>query len=270
MINLRPNKRNKQGFTLVELSIVMVIVGLLIGGVLMAQSLIESSQINAQAQQIQQFDAGVMSFKSKYKYLPGDAPAFGGDGNNAIEGLNSKTGWGGNVTVHLGEVSNFWAQLFPGKYAPGTYTTGGTQVIDTVIIIGANKTSPVPKIGRKNSAIIATTHGSGGVSSANNTDNYYTIVNLDNSWTDGFYRFANSVNGNRAYKAIELQALDKKIDDGLANSGYVLSGSWVTGWGAPALTPYNNCSSGSGYLINNNTYQCSPFIRIGGGAGNPL
>ena len=72
------------GFTLIELSIVLVIIGLLIGGILVGQSLIQSAAINATVSQIQQFDASTMAFKSKYKYLPGDAPAFGGDGAMAL------------------------------------------------------------------------------------------------------------------------------------------------------------------------------------------
>ena len=75
----------KKGFTLVELSIVLVIIGLLIGGILVAQSMIGASKIVAVAAQIQQFDAGVMSFKTKYNALPSDAKGFGGDADGIID-----------------------------------------------------------------------------------------------------------------------------------------------------------------------------------------
>lgn len=58
-------RRFKKGFTLVELAIVLVIIGLLIGGILVAQSMIGTSKITAAISQIQQFDAGVESFKTK-------------------------------------------------------------------------------------------------------------------------------------------------------------------------------------------------------------
>ena len=46
----------KSGFTLVELSIVLVIIGLLIGGILVGQSLIESAKMNSFVRQVQQID----------------------------------------------------------------------------------------------------------------------------------------------------------------------------------------------------------------------
>src|SRR5476649_2583779 len=76
--------KSHSGFTLVELSIVLVIIGLLIGGILVAQSMIGTSRIVAVAAQIQQFDAGVESFKAKYNALPGDAQQFGGNGDGLV------------------------------------------------------------------------------------------------------------------------------------------------------------------------------------------
>ena len=96
----------RRGFTLVELSIVLVIIGLLVGGILVGQSLISSAKISSQIQQIAHFDAGVGAFKAKYKFLPGDAPGFGGNGNNSISG---------NVcseSVHEGEQVNVWSIYF--------------------------------------------------------------------------------------------------------------------------------------------------------------
>jgi prepilin-type N-terminal cleavage/methylation domain-containing protein len=66
-----------RGFTLVELSIVLVIIGLLIGGILVGQSLIESAKMQSFVRQMAQYDALTASFKSKYKQLPGDSSVFG-------------------------------------------------------------------------------------------------------------------------------------------------------------------------------------------------
>ena len=74
----------KKGFTLVELSIVLVIIGLLIGGILVGQSLIESAKTTATLQQLSQFDIAVSNFSTKYKQLPGDSKFHGGDGDQAI------------------------------------------------------------------------------------------------------------------------------------------------------------------------------------------
>ena len=70
------------GFTLIEVSIVLVIIGLLAGGVLVGRDLIEAAKIRQQITQIEQFKAAVNTFRAKYNALPGDllftqATAFG-------------------------------------------------------------------------------------------------------------------------------------------------------------------------------------------------
>ena len=63
----------KKGFTLVELAIVLVIIGLLIGGILAAQSMIQTARLQAQIRQINEFDIAVSNFVTKYNSIPGDS-----------------------------------------------------------------------------------------------------------------------------------------------------------------------------------------------------
>src|SRR4051812_29331815 len=92
--------RNIQGFTLVELSIVLVIIGLIVGAILVGRDLIHASELRSQISQIEKFDTAVHAFQLKYGGIPGDLPAasasaFGfaarsgavghGDGNGIIE-----------------------------------------------------------------------------------------------------------------------------------------------------------------------------------------
>ena len=72
----------KCGFTLVELSIVLVIVGLLIGGILVGQSLIESANMQRAIRDLNQYSAAMNSFTTKFKQLPGDSGLFTPGGNN--------------------------------------------------------------------------------------------------------------------------------------------------------------------------------------------
>lgn len=64
-----------KAFTLVELSIVIVIIGLLVGGVLTRQELIYQAKIRAQIKQLDSYDADGLTFKSKYGFIPGDVPS---------------------------------------------------------------------------------------------------------------------------------------------------------------------------------------------------
>ena len=62
----------QSGFTLVELSIVLVIIGLIIGGILKGQELIGNAQIKNVASQAQSYQAATAAFRDKYGALPGD------------------------------------------------------------------------------------------------------------------------------------------------------------------------------------------------------
>ena len=62
----------RSGFSLVELSIVLVILGLLTGGILAGQNLIRAAELRSVTTQFQNYHAAVMTFRDKYFALPGD------------------------------------------------------------------------------------------------------------------------------------------------------------------------------------------------------
>lgn len=130
------------GFTLIEMSIVLVVIALLIGGILAGRSLIDSAAVSAQISQINKYQSAVRMFEGKFNYLPGDIPdpyatnsgfqARGsyngeGDGSGLLEGncANTATGNSG-VQDGCGELPVFWQDL----------STAG--LIDTNIKTGTN------------------------------------------------------------------------------------------------------------------------------------
>lgn len=63
---------SQKGFTLVEIAIVLVIIGLLLGGVLKGQEMIANAKIKATQSEIQQWTAAVYTYQDKVGRLPGD------------------------------------------------------------------------------------------------------------------------------------------------------------------------------------------------------
>ncbi len=66
--------RNRQsyGFTLIEISIVLVVIGLVTSGILVGRNLIRASEIRATVSQVEQMRTAVTTFRIKYNGLPGD------------------------------------------------------------------------------------------------------------------------------------------------------------------------------------------------------
>ena len=64
--------RPQFGFTLVELAIVLMIIGLLIGGILRGQELVTNARVNSTIQQVKAYEGATVTFHDSYQSLPGD------------------------------------------------------------------------------------------------------------------------------------------------------------------------------------------------------
>ena len=64
--------QQKSGFTLAELAIVITIIGILIGGVLKGQQLIEQARLAATISQVNNYHSAFSIFRTTYNELPGD------------------------------------------------------------------------------------------------------------------------------------------------------------------------------------------------------
>ena len=97
---VRASRTIDKGFSLVELSIVLVILGLLIGGILTGQSLIRAAELRSVTTQYQGYVTAVNTFRDKYFALPGDMP-------NAID-FHSPSTWSGKSLQKEGKVCSWW------------------------------------------------------------------------------------------------------------------------------------------------------------------
>lgn len=79
----------QRGFTLVEIAIVLIIIGLLLGGILSSQSIISSTKAKDAVAIVDDLRAATTYFKQRYGYLPGDLP---NPGNYVTAGLLQGTG----------------------------------------------------------------------------------------------------------------------------------------------------------------------------------
>jgi prepilin-type N-terminal cleavage/methylation domain-containing protein len=115
-------KYNKQrGFTLVEIAIVLVIIGLLLGGILKGQELINSARVRNLADMNSGIQAAYYGFIDRYRQVPGDWTAAAA--TTAI-GVTVNTGGNGNGQIDIGnwtEAGAVWEQLSKAGFIQGSY-----------------------------------------------------------------------------------------------------------------------------------------------------
>jgi prepilin-type N-terminal cleavage/methylation domain-containing protein len=114
----RAGRKAQSGFTLVEIAIVLVIIGLLLGGVLKGQELIENGRVKNAANDMNGIVAAYNSYLDRYRKVPGD------DGPTAT--LTARgTSWagitGGNKQWHLSTINAAKPSRGGGRRAPAFF-----------------------------------------------------------------------------------------------------------------------------------------------------
>jgi prepilin-type N-terminal cleavage/methylation domain-containing protein len=129
--------QRQSGFTLIEIAIVLVIIGLLLGGILKGQELINSSRVKNLATDFRNVPLFIYGYQDKFKALPGDDPAAVShvngtlattpanlQGNGVIDG-----NW--NSTTATDESFLFWQHVRLAGLAPGSTTTTAPDYLPT-------------------------------------------------------------------------------------------------------------------------------------------
>lgn len=240
------HNKYSHGFTLIELSIVIVIIGLLAGGVLIGKDLIQAAIIRQQITQYENFNTAVNTFKSKYNAYPGDmlpddaaafgfAPRSGSDGSGDNDGIVE--GCVPYEAYQIGcESVLFWRDLSEAQLIPDSLHTATDST--PIIPAGTNDEFlyfPRAKLGYNKLILIGTN---------NQGQEWYVMLR-------GLYYEPPFGGFNWASSPAVAYTIDSKIDDGLPLSGIFI----IATPGTPPDNFFGTVVQGPGYCVDNDVYN---------------
>jgi prepilin-type N-terminal cleavage/methylation domain-containing protein len=268
------------GFSLIELAIVLVILGLLVGGIMSGQSLIRAAEIHSVITQYQNFGSSIDIFRDKYDEIPGDmanatslwGAADGGDGlgtdchsvssvgtetcngnGDGYPGSEPTTANGGGVNAN-GERFRFWQHLANAGLIEGKFT-GRTDSTSDVWAVVRGKNVPPAKIG----------NAFWTVASISPNDAFWYNTLLNDTHAEYFPSFRDKIqfdirSGPSSFvlNTEEIYSLDSKTDDGKPGYGKIIA-TKRTGSFSPNCTTSDSAATAA-YDLSNKTSRCMFFM----------
>ncbi|MEZ5813233.1 MAG: prepilin-type N-terminal cleavage/methylation domain-containing protein [Alphaproteobacteria bacterium] len=220
-------RHDQQGFTLVELAVVMIIIGLLIGGILKGQELIVNARVTATASQMESMSAAVNGFRDAYSSIPGDMST----AQNRLPNCAAATfcfNGGGDSQIGLGvgaaaadpaagngaqEASNFFIHLARGEFLTGV--SGAAAAMAPGVTHPVTPAGGVFNVGDRTGP---TASSAGFVASNNGVELTGTM------WLTLVSAPATVVATNNGLLTAQQAArIDRKLDDGAPDTGSVIA-----------------------------------------------
>lgn len=239
----------RNGFTLVELAIVMTIVGLLIGGVLKGQELLENSRMGTLASQLKSYEGAITTFRDIYKGIPGDHNNATNVLKGCIAGNNCANG-DGNGIVGTGAVN--WHVSYD--------SSESFQIWKHLVLAELIK-----GVDPSRARVAATYNGGIDVPASPLGGQIFaqTITGVDDLY--GFNGITAYLSGDRTggwtgttlFTPATALKVDLKIDDGIAFSGTAkaVSSGWTSGCGTSG-------NGTVGYNVNTGGRACDMGFLI--------
>jgi prepilin-type N-terminal cleavage/methylation domain-containing protein len=263
--------KKENGFTLVELAIVLMIIGLLIGGVLRGQELLANSQTTATMQQVAAYIGAKVTFGDAYGAIPGDMPnatkrvpgctsanscqdgngdgVIGGSGSQIVNGQVSGQPWTDVDPAITTENTQFWKHLAAAHMISGVDPSASTPEW--------GKSHPVAKMGSGFFARYANFTGVG--NNVGSGSNIYLVLRkgIDGTWQCGGGANPSSLCSISGMRASQI---DRKMDDSMAGTGDVIavSSSWQNGCGVPNL----GINGPTGYAESKSDKSCDIMFKV--------
>jgi len=265
--------KTQKGFTLVELAIVMTIIGLLIGGILKGQELMDNARVSATIAQVKGIEAATTSFRDSYNSFPGDMP----NANTRVPSCNANcvalaaSAGDSIIGTAAGFNANYNPQQTVAMPQPPTNVTNETQLFWTELLL-ANLTSgytdapiqatpPAPSWGVTNPEAklgggfnVGYAVGLIGLNSpmAANTGPSGTVLVLHSNPTAAIV----GTTGNLPLTPGRAAQIDRKLDDGKPGTGFVQAYGVATScWNTAAIAAYNESVTAK---------DCGLILRIQG------